>query len=430
MRRFLYLTPYFPPLARVGALRPLKFARHLPAHGWAPVVLCDLWATAQTDPDLLGAVPESTVVVRQWSRRAAPAWRSLSHTPPVGRADDRVRSPPEATPSHLRRLVPRWLDNPELVPLGEHGPRMAWNLLVARRTLQQHPCEAIVVNADPYAACLVGARLAAETGLPLVVDLRDPWALCELRRPRRPPPIRALIDRLERAVVTRAGAVILNTETTLNDYRQHYQDLPPDRFHCIRNHFDAGLIDGGQHAGFDRFSLLFLGNFGRFIKADVLLRMLSELRRRGVPSQELQLVVTGEFDAGAWQLARALGVQDMIRLDAHVPYRQIGAVMAASDVLLLLIQPRGRQRFAAKFFDYLASERPIVAVSDNVELERLIRETGAGVAVPHGDTNGLADEVYRLWQRGRGQRLPRHAEALSSEAASGRLASILDDLTA
>lgn len=425
MRRFLYLSPYFPPLAQVGALRPLKFARHLPAHGWSPVVLCDLWPGANVDTDLLSAVPETTTIVRQWSRRAAPAWRRLQSDSPEDRRDDRVRSTAPVPGSKLRRMLPGWLDNPELIPLGEHGPRMAWNLKQARKVLDSTLCEAIVVNADPYAACLVGARLARERNLPLILDFRDPWAPCELRRPRRPAPIRALVDRLERSVIEQARAVVLNTETTLDDYRQHYPDLPADRFHCIRNHFDRDLIAGGQHPGFDRFSLLFLGNFGRFIKADVLLRTLAELRRRGVPSQELQLVVTGRFAAEAWQLAQGLGVQDMVRLHAHVPYRQIGAVMDASDALVLLIQPRGRQRFAAKFFDYLASDRPILAVSDNLELDAVLADSGAGLALPYGDVNALADAIHTLWKQGRAPTRARNAETLSSEEASRRLAALL-----
>ncbi|MCO4762703.1 MAG: glycosyltransferase [Myxococcales bacterium] len=430
MRRFLYLSPYFPPLSRVGALRPLKFARHLPTHGWAPVVLCDLWPAAQVDLDLLTAIPDSTIVVRRWSRRAGPAWRQLKHAPPAERDHGRVRSPPPAASSWPRRLIPKWLNNPELVPLGEHGPRMRRNLVVARETLAQHPCEAIVVNADPYSGCLVGAQLSKETGLPLLLDLRDPWALCELRRPRRPLPIRQLIDTLERRAVTQAGAVILNTETTKQDYQRHYRGLPADHFHCIRNNFDADLISGGRHPGFDRFSLLFLGNFGRFINAEILLKTLAELRRRGVPSQELQLVVTGKFPAESWRMAQGMGVQDMVRLHAHVPYRQIRSVMQSADALVLLIQPNGRQRFAAKFFDYLSSDRPIVAVSDNTELSQVLAQTQAGTSVRHGDVTGLADAIHDLWKQGRAPVRPRLADTLSSEAASATLAGILDRLTA
>ncbi len=423
MRTFLYITPYFPPQSRVGALRPLKFARHLPASGWRPVVLCDLWPGAQVDLDLLDAVPPETVVLRDWTRRAQPAWRRLHHAPPPERAPGRVRSAPAARGWSSR--LPAWLNNPELIPLGEHGPRMLDNLRAARRALDAHPCEAVVVNADPYAACLVGARVARERGLPLILDFRDPWAPCELRRPRRPRPVRALVDRLERAVVTQAAAVVLNTETARDDYRAHYADLDPARFHCIRNAFDRELISAGAPQSFDRFSLLFLGNFGRFIKADVLLRALAELRRRGVPPGGLQLVVTGRFPEASWRMAQGLGVQDMVSLHPHVPYRQVGAVMEAADALLLLIQPRGRQRFAAKFFDYVASPRPVVAVSDNPELRTVMQAVGAGDTVAHGDDAGLADALWALWQQGRRPVRARSADTLSAEHASAALAGLL-----
>ena len=71
LRRFLYITPFFPPMGRVGALRPLKFARHLPALGWAPVALADLRAGDGVNPELLGELPDSTIVEWDYGRRAA-----------------------------------------------------------------------------------------------------------------------------------------------------------------------------------------------------------------------------------------------------------------------------------------------------------------------------------------------------------------------
>ncbi len=57
MRPFLYISPYFPPDSRVGALRPLKFVRHLPSCGYRPVVLADA-AGASRDARLEAAVPD------------------------------------------------------------------------------------------------------------------------------------------------------------------------------------------------------------------------------------------------------------------------------------------------------------------------------------------------------------------------------------
>ncbi|MCB9739666.1 MAG: glycosyltransferase [Deltaproteobacteria bacterium] len=428
MRRLLLISPCFPPQSRVGALRPLKFARHMTQHGWVPAVLADLWSGTATDPDLLAAVPDSTIVVRDYSRRATPAFAAFeaaSRRPAPAEAP-RVRGPSQRGENASPRWLPALLDNPELIPLGEHAPRMPYALRAARRVLERYPCDAIMVNADPFAACLVGARLKRETGLPLIIDLRDPWALCELRRPMRPLPIRALIDRLERDVVRTADRVILNTETTLQDYRAHYPDLPPERFTCIRNHADRELIGHGSHPGFDRYTLLFLGNFGRFIKADVLIRVLAELRRRGIDEKSVQLVVTGNFPETSWRMAQGMGVAAMIHLHTHVPYRQIGAIMDAADLLVLLIQPRGRQRLAAKLFDYLVSERPVLAISESVELRDLLARSGAGSAFDYAEISAIADHIASEIAAGRGRRVTRNAVGATSEEATAALCGHLD----
>ena len=440
MRRLLYLSPYFPPQTRVGALRPLKFARHLPTFGWAPVVLADLWSGEPIDDALADAVPDSTIVIRDWSRRAAPEeqrWlqrRRASSGPAeveVGGPRDpgRVRSE-RSEPKRRRLALPAWLDNPELIPLGEHGPRIPYALQAARRVLDRHPCDAILVNADPFAATLVGARLAEQTGLPLVVDLRDPWAHCELRRPMRPLLVRNAVDRLERSVIRRAAAVILNTEATLDDYRRAYPELPPDRFVCIRNHGDAALVADGSHAEFDRFTLLFLGNFGRFIKADVLVSVLAELAARGVGPDAVQLVVTGAFPEEGWRMVQGMGVANYLHLHPHVSYREIGAIMAAADVLVLLVQPHGRQRLAAKLFDYLVAERPVLAISESAELAGLLAQSGAGRTFPYADVAGIADEVMAQMAAGRGRVAPRAPIGATSREATQTLAALLDRVVA
>ncbi len=430
LRQFLYISPYFPPQSRVGALRPLKFARHLPAWGWSPVVLCDLWPSADVNPELNAAIPDSTVIIRDYSARARRAEAALT-TPPrpadAAQARPRRRGKLAAWASGALTL-PRWLDNPELIPLGEHSVHMPHALKAARRALSAQPrCEAIVVNADPYAALLVGAKLARETGLPLIQDLRDPWAVCELRRPRRPTPILQIVDRLERAAFDPAARIILNTETTLRDTLAHYPDMPPSRFACIRNHGDAGLIGAGHHPGFDRFTLLFLGNFRRFVEGDILLDLLAALQRRGLDHRDLQLVITGAFPQETRALARLKGVEAMLSDHPFVPYSEIGAVMSAAD-LLVALSNRTTQRIPAKFYDYALTGRPILALADNPEFGDLVSQSG-GAIFGLDEPEAAAAHVHALITRGRAQIIERRPLGLSSEEASGALAAILDEVT-
>jgi hypothetical protein len=371
-------------------------------------------------------------VARTWSRRAAPAWTAVEAASAAGSRNGSLCEQPSGPgrPPLLQRLLPASLYNPEIVPLGEHGPRLPHAMRAARRVLAAHgDCQAIVVNADPYAATLVGARLARESGLPLVLDLRDPWAPCELRRPRRPLPVRLLEDRLERHVVTRASRVILNSRLSCEDYRRFYPDLPGARFTWIRNSVDPELIACGCHPGFDRFTLLFLGNFGRFVTATPFLRALARLRSQGLPADAVQLAICGRLPRDGWEQARELGVADLLRLHPHVPYREIGAIIAAADLLVAQTQPGVRQRIAAKVFDYLAGPRPILVVGDNSELAEILSAEAGDAVVPHGREEDLAAQIGRQLARGRGAAVARPLDAHSARAASRALAEVLEQAT-
>lgn len=420
MRRFLYITPYFPPQSRVGALRPLKFARHLRQHGWSPVVLCDLWDGAEINPILSESIPPETTVLSNYSARASSA-KGKDTTLKTSE-----KKQPQPSGFSWQSLLPEALNNPELIPLGEHSVHIPHALKAARRALKEHPdCEAIMVNSDPYAAMIVGAILARETGLPLIQDLRDPWSVCELRRPRRPAPISAIVDWLEKFCVQSATRVILNTETTLHDYREHYRDLPSSHFDCIRNHHDAALIQGGSHPGFDRYTLLFLGGFRRFTDGKALLEVLAALRDLG--ANDIQMAVTGKIPAETWARADELGVRDMLTKEPFVPYTEISPIMNAADVLLAFV-PDTRQRFPAKVFDYATTSKPILTVSDNPELEQLLEGLGQSAMFRSNQPIDTARWILAQRKQGPGGE-ERNNTSLSSQTASAALAKILNEIS-
>lgn len=434
MRRFLYISPYFPPDSRVGALRPLKFVRHLGVCGWEAVVLADFHPGSPCDPDLLAAVPCGVEVLYDYGWCAARDARArlgergaprLVSSPPAapgpGRAWVRRRA---AAGSLLERLVA----NPELLPLGEHLWDLPHALEVARRALARFGCEAIVVNADPFAALLVGRSLSRETGAPLVADLRDPWAPCELRRPLRPALQRAIVDGLERSVVAASSFVVLNTDEARDVYRARYADLPAARFVTIRNHADRALTGPAQAAerpASAPFELLYLGQLRRFVAGDTLIAALGELGHRGVGPEQLRLRVVGAVSAEVRARVDDLGLADQIQFTGAVPLGRTSAVMAAAD-LLVAESHAGRQRIPAKIFEYLASSRPLLVVTDNPELRSLLERAGGARWCARGDARGVADRIAEALAGVRRPDVTRNDLGLDSATAARRLAHLLD----
>ncbi len=423
MRRFLYISPFFPPLARTGAFRPLKFARHLPAEGWSPVVLADLWPGARIDPALAEAVPEGIEVVHDYGPKAAAAHGQAGIAPPLPREAGR--------PSPAR--APGLFRGREWLPLGEAAFAIPYALCAARQVLASTPVEAIMVNADPVAALVVGARLAAESGLPLIADLRDPWGPCVLRRPLRPWTTRLLEGLAERYVVRCARRVLLNTETTRADYQALYHDLPPARFTCLRNHGDGALIRSGPTPApeFARFTLLFLGGFSRFVRPEPLLELLVALKARGHGAESVRLALTERLDEESERRAAVLGVAEMIETVGKLPYRDVGKLIDAADVLTLIAPTR--QRIQAKFYDYVTGERPILAIgAAHDELDGILARTTSGRRFAPNAIAAMADWVSAHLAGGRHPVMARDAEGLAevtSATAARRLAALLDEMT-
>ena len=421
MREFLYVSPLFPPRTEVGALRPLKFLRHLSKHGWRAVVLADR-----------GRGPGSSALERCVPDGVRVAWEYADPRPPrarVGRSTPRVgRSTPRA-PGPLA-----WLSDPDVFPIVAELPGLRRATKAGLRILESSPdIEAIMVNADPYGALLVGAGLARASGLPLVLDLRDPWSQCSLRRARRPALAQRWVEWLERSAFARASAIILNTETALEAYRAAYRDFDPSLFCCIRNHHDRELnwLDAGGEvgplAGDDKASLLFLGGFRRHVEGDVLLEVLSRLKARGL-GDRVRLVVTGRLIPETWAAARRMGVEEMLLDHPFVPLTETGPVMEAADVLVAL-NNRTDQRIMAKLYDYATSTRPVLVMARSPELERLCAQVKMQY-VDLEDVDAAAAWLAERLSSGRPAAVPRDVRPLSSEAATARLAAILDAVTA
>src|SRR5207244_8733290 len=113
----------------------------------------------------------------------------------------------------------------------------------------------------------------------------------------------------------------------------------------------------------------------------------------------------GDFRTADREWAEELGLGDRLELHPYVPRRRSLELQRDSEALLLLIPDaagRGRGVLSGKVFEYLAAERPILAVvPPDGAAARLLEETGAGVVVPPDDVGALRDALAGLHARWR-----------------------------
>jgi glycosyltransferase involved in cell wall biosynthesis len=379
--KILIVSWYFPPVNTIGALRVGKFARFLIEHGHdLGVVAGKHWGHPETLP--LGAPLERVVYAEsmdvnapmQALQRRLGSPGSASARPPPAAAS--AESGNAASRPSLRRRLGRLYVHLVNQPDSRIG-WLPWAYDGARRLCRTWRPDLIFASGPPFTALLAGRALSARLRLPWVAELRDRWADDPYEEL---PGWRGFVDQsLERFVLRTASGLVTVTEPWAEFYRRKYDkpvatiyngydplDFPPPDAADPRTASSHLLIGytGGIYPGRRDPSPLF-----------------AALRLLGAAGHRVRVVFCGTDPRHVLPLAENAGVAPLIEVRDGIPYRQSLEFQRQSEVLLLMQwnDPREQGNCPGKFFEYLASLRPVLllGLEDGVPAT-ILRQRSAG----------------------------------------------------
>ncbi|HZQ16278.1 MAG TPA: glycosyltransferase family 4 protein [Gaiellaceae bacterium] len=414
--KVLVVSLYFPPAGGGGVQRPLKLATHLPELGIETHVL------APDDPKWIHRDEELQPPTLAWVHRA----RYLG---PRGRkpAEELHGTAGLERAAKQLQLAGRRL----LVP----DENVSWNVTAvpaAIRIVRSEGIDVVLTTSPPSSVHLVGAAVKRATGVPWVADLRDSVVAHPHRAAERLL-VRAK-EQGEHAVarlVTRyADAITCVSEAIADEVRAR---SPKGKVVTIPNGADFDDFAGIERHPSDRFRLTHTGSF--FGKRDPR-PFLTALERSGLDDVVVRFL--GDFRSAdrEWAEQRELG--DRLELIPYAPRRTALELQRDSEALLLLIPEaggRGKGVLSGKVFEYLAAERPILAVvpPDGAAAE-LIRGAGAGVVAAPDDVDAMVEALRGLharWRAGELESTPLAAEwkrKVSRRARNEEIARVLEEV--
>lgn len=340
--RVLVLGQRFHPAKTVAAVRWSALADHLPDTGIDVKVVCQRYPG-----DGLGLDDRVALEIHRGEVQSG----ITSNVASVAEEDSRTRTRRARSITTVSRLL--------LLPTSSLAWFRRWRDV--RRVVRRERPDVLVATSPPADLNLFAVLLARKMGLPLVLDLRDPYVGSGWYDWPRVPPWRQAIRALERWYVNSAEAVLVAGALHADEMRSRYPDRA-SRIHLIPNGFHPG---GPSRSG----------------RADGMASEHDDPIVLGVvasaPQPELEIIARGARIAWPDRTIRlhSFGlpseVVDCLRSEIEVvdcpwvPPPELGSALDAADILLLVLSPSRALAggTSTKLYQYLDRGIPILAVN-------------------------------------------------------------------
>lgn len=261
--------------------------------------------------------------------------------------------------------------------------------------------QAVWGTSPPLSQALAAWAVARLKGVPWAFEVRDLWPdfAVQLGVLRSPPLIR-LAKWLERFLYRRADRLVVNSPGFLGPLVR--EGAEAGRITLVPNGVETGEFDpkadGAElravHGLQGKFIALYAGAHGAANDLGLLLQAAHHLRTD--PRIVFLLVGDGKEKPALRSQAAALELPNL-RFLPPVPKSGMPELLAAADCGLAVLSPI--PLFATtlpnKVFDYMGAGRPVVLAIDG-PIREVVEGAGAGIAVPPGDSQALAEAVARL----------------------------------
>ena len=396
LSQILIISYLYSPIDNAGTRPIVKTAKYLPQFGYQPVILTtrNYGHLPDDDDKLIFRADELLGLLKRGYRflklRDVPAERQADHgLLPQGGRLERWK---------LKYLIP--------------DPKIIWYLPAVRqgqKIIQWQSIQCLYSISPPQTSHLVALKLKQKSGLPWVVDFRDGWLFEPLIPARLTSRFRYRLEaRFERAVIEAADWIIAVNDVMAADLSQRYPQAA-NKITVGPNGYDPEDFASLQRqpGPSDKFRLVYTGSLSLSrvgTSVEGLLQALSAMQSQQLPMmRHLEVVLIGNLAEAERQAIKSAKLDGYFTLVGHVPYQEALQYQLNADVLLLVVTPQATGISTSKLFEYLATGRPILALSGQSVAAQLVSEMKAGVVVAPNDVAGIQNALqsfYHRWQAG------------------------------
>lgn len=374
MKKVLIITYYWPPAGGPGVQRWLKFAKYLPDFDIQPIVYVPENPTYPIiDTDLEHEVSEKVIVLKNKIIEPYGIAAIFSKKNTKGISSGII--PNQKKQTTLQKLM-LWVRGNLFIP----DARVFWvkpSVKYLKKYIQENAIDTIITSGPPHSLHLIGLQLKKDLKVNWLADFRDPWTTIGYHSALK---LSGYADKkhkaLESEVLNTADTIIVTSKTTKTEFER----LTSKPIEVITNGYDVEKIT--KQPLDEKFTLAHIGSFLSDRNPKILWESISELTNENSEfAKSFELKLIGKVSQEVLDTIAQYGLNTYLNNLGYVSHQEAVEHQRKSQVLLLIEidSEETRSIIPGKVFEYMVSERPIVAIGPkDSDFAEMITSTNTG----------------------------------------------------
>ncbi len=407
-KKLLIITYYWPPAGGPGVQRWLKFVKYLPDFNVQPIVFVPENPTYPiVDSNLVSEVSDKAIILKTpiFEPYQLASFLSKNKTKKISSGI----IPNQKKQSFLEKLM-LWVRGNLFIP----DARVFWvkpSVAYLEKYIRENEIDTIITSGPPHSLHLIGLELKQKMNLKWLADFRDPWTTIGYHKSLRLSQYAAKKHKqLESQVLNSADTIIVTSKTT----KAEFQALTTKPIEVITNGFDVEKVD--KQTLDTKFSLAHIGSFLSERNPKILWESLVELCTE-IPDfkSHLEIKLIGAISQEVLETIEQFGLNLFLNNLGYVSHAEAVAHQRKSQVLLLIEinSEETKSILPGKLFEYMVSERPIVAIGPkDSDFAEIITNTNTGVFFEYSEKAKLKQTIHEYYNQFLEAKLQSHAVGL------------------
>lgn len=378
MQKVLIITYYWPNAGGPGVQRWLKFVKYFNEFGIEPIVYCPENADYPfIDKTLSKEIPENTIVISQPIKELYQYIKWIS--PKKTRQIQKGIIPNAKKQSTIEKLM-LWARGNLCIP----DARFVWikpSIKFLKEYIKKNPVDAIITTGPPHSIHLIGLQLQEKLkNISWIADFRDPWTSIGYHRDLKLSKwAKQKHLKLEKSVLDKADCITVTSQGT----KTKLQSISQTPIEVITNGYDNDKIHKETKDELDlEFSITHIGSMLSSRNPEILWNTLQNIcNRNPLFKEKLRLQFVGVLSSDVLESIKKSGLEKNVEYIGYVTHQKARKIQYRSQILLLVeIDHKDNSCIIpGKFFEYLESQRPILAFGhQEADIKTLIQQTESG----------------------------------------------------